>query len=109
MLDSMIGAPTPTRAEASDVATAIYDGADAVMLSAESATGLYPREAVEMMDRIIRRTEQHKLYRSLVAASQPDIEHTPPHAVAALAADLAEAIDPPPLAPSTSTATTPAP
>ena len=58
MLDSMVAAPTPTRAEASDVATAIYDGADAVMLSAESATGQYPREAVEMMDRIIRSTEQ---------------------------------------------------
>merc|ERR1711965_783312 len=58
MLDSMVAAPTPTRAEASDVATAIYDGADAVMLSAESAAGQYPVEAVEMMDRIIRRTEQ---------------------------------------------------
>ena len=45
------------------MATAIYDGVDAVMLSAESATGLYPREAVEMMSRIIQSTEQHKLYR----------------------------------------------
>ncbi len=92
MLDSMVAAPTPTRAEASDVATAIYDGADAVMLSAESATGQYPREAVEMMDRIIRSTEQHKMYRSIIEATQPDEEQTLPHAVAAAAADLASAI-----------------
>ena len=92
MLDSMVGAPTPTRAEASDVATAIYDGADAVMLSAESASGAYPVEAVEMMDRIIRSTEHHKLYRSIIDASAPDEEHTAPHAVAAAAAGLAQVI-----------------
>src|SRR5215475_10360160 len=93
MLDSMVGAPTPTRAEASDVATAIYDGADAVMLSAESASGQYPRETVEMMDRIIKSTEQHKMYRSIIEATQPDEEKTVPHAVAAAAADLASVID----------------
>jgi pyruvate kinase len=93
MLDSMVAAPTPTRAEASDVATAIYDGADAVMLSAESATGRYPRQAVEMMDRIIRSTEQHKMYRSIIEATQPDEEKTPSHAVAAAAADVASAIN----------------
>jgi pyruvate kinase len=92
MLDSMVAAPTPTRAEASDVATAIYDGADAVMLSAESATGQYPLEAVEMMDRIIHSTEQHEMYRSIIEATQPDVETTPPHAVAAAAADLASVI-----------------
>src|SRR4051812_25924899 len=92
MLDSMIGAPTPTRAEASDVATAIYDGADGVMLSAESASGQYPREAVAMMDRIICSTERHKLYHSLIAAGSQVDEDSAPHAVAAAAAGLAESI-----------------
>jgi pyruvate kinase len=93
MLDSMVAAPTPTRAEASDVATAIYDGADAVMLSAESASGQYPREAVAMMDRIICSTERHKLYHSVIAAGGADVEEdSAPHAVAAAAAGLAEAI-----------------
>ena len=77
MLDSMIAAPTPTRAEASDVAAAIYDGVDAVMLSAESATGLYPREAVEMMSRIIQSTEQHKLYRSIQKPSTAKVRNLP--------------------------------
>ncbi|AWN35861.1 pyruvate kinase [Methylobacterium radiodurans] len=92
MLDSMVNAPAPTRAEASDVATAIYDGADAVMLSAESATGRYPVEAVSMMDRIIRSVEGHKLYHSIIAALEPGEEETPPHAVATATATLAEAI-----------------
>jgi pyruvate kinase len=92
MLDSMVAAPTPTRAEASDVATAIYDGADAVMLSAESATGQYPCEAVAMMSRIIESTERHRMYHSIINASQPGEEETAPHAVAAAAADLAAVI-----------------
>lgn len=92
MLDSMVNAPTPTRAEASDVATAVYDGADAVMLSAETAAGSYPVEAVTMMDRIIARTEQHEIYRSIITALEPEVEPTTPHAVAAAAADLANAI-----------------
>ncbi|WP_298261102.1 pyruvate kinase [Bradyrhizobium sp.] len=92
MLDSMVAAPTPTRAEASDVATAVYDGADAVMLSAESATGSYPCETVEMMDRIITSTEQHKMYRSLIEATEPGEEQTAPHAVATAAGDLATVI-----------------
>jgi pyruvate kinase len=72
MLESMVSAPVPTRAEASDVATAIYDGADAVMLSAESASGKFPVEAVAMMDRIIARTEADPHYRATIDAS-----HTP--------------------------------
>ncbi|KAB7781900.1 pyruvate kinase [Methylorubrum populi] len=92
MLDSMVGAPAPTRAEASDVATAIYDGADAVMLSAESATGLYPAAAVAMMERIIQSVEGHRLYRSIVSASELGEEETPPHAVATATAELAEAV-----------------
>jgi len=72
MLESMIAAPVPTRAEASDVATAIYDGADAVMLSAESASGKYPREAVAMMDRIITQTEADPYFRTVMEASQDE-------------------------------------
>ena len=71
MLDSMVAAPVPTRAEASDVATAIYDGADAVMLSAESASGKYPVQAVNMMANIIARTESDPYYREAIDASQP--------------------------------------
>jgi pyruvate kinase len=73
MLESMVGAPVPTRAEASDVATAIYDGVDAVMLSAESASGRFPVESVAMMDRIIAQTEADPHYRDAIESS-----HTPP-------------------------------
>lgn len=69
MLESMIESPVPTRAEASDVATAIYDGADAVMLSAESAAGKHPIAAVEMMNRIIAGVEADPLHRQLLDAS----------------------------------------
>lgn len=92
MLDSMMEAPTPTRAEASDIATAIYDGADAVMLSGETAAGDYPLESVTIMDRIIRRTEQHMDYRSIITALEPVVEPTVQHAVSAAAADVAATV-----------------
>ncbi|MBU6235198.1 MAG: pyruvate kinase [Alphaproteobacteria bacterium] len=71
MLESMISSATPTRAEASDVATAIYDGTDAIMLSAETASGQYPIEAVTMMDRIAQSVESDPYYRPIMDAEHP--------------------------------------
>lgn len=85
MLDSMVHMATPTRAEASDVATAVYDGVDAVMLSAESASGDYPIEAVSMMDRIIQRTEKDPLYQKMLDDSYTSPSPTVNDAVTAAA------------------------
>ena len=80
----MISAPTPTRAEASDVATAIYHGADAVMLSAESASGQFPLEAVTMMDRIIAAAEgDRSYYRPMIDAARPEPGANIPDAICA--------------------------
>jgi pyruvate kinase len=92
MLDSMIKSPAPTRAEASDVATAVYDGADAMMLSAETAAGAYPLASVQMMDRIIKRIERDPLYRSIMDPQHNAPEPTTADAIAAAARQVANTI-----------------
>src|SRR5712692_7580608 len=92
MLESMVSAPTPTRAEASDVATAVYEGADAVMLSAETAVGQYPIEAVAMMDRIARRVQEDPLYFQTLDAGRMPPEHTNHDAISAAACQVAATI-----------------
>jgi pyruvate kinase len=93
MLESMVSAPVPTRAEASDVATAIYDGADAVMLSAESASGQYPVASVAMMDRIIAQTEADPHYRDAIDASHTQPAANTPDAIGWAARSVAGLLD----------------
>ncbi|OSM01808.1 putative pyruvate kinase [Magnetofaba australis IT-1] len=91
MLESMIDAPVPTRAEASDVANAIYDGTDAVMLSAESAVGKYPYETVRMMSKIIETTENDPSHYGMIRAHHIEFNATDGDAISAAAADVARA------------------
>ncbi|MCK5284155.1 MAG: pyruvate kinase [Alphaproteobacteria bacterium] len=81
MLESMIENSRPTRAEASDVATAVYDGADGIMLSAETAIGDYPIKAVTIMDRICRRTEEDDIYEQMMDNVRPEAAFDPSDAI----------------------------
>jgi pyruvate kinase len=92
MLESMIVSPSPTRAEVSDVANAIYDGADAVMLSAESAAGAWPEEAVSMMDRIAVAVENDPGYKARLHFTETLPDPTTADALSEAARDIADTI-----------------
>lgn len=93
MLESMISAAVPTRAEVSDVATAVFEGADAVMLSAESAAGDYPVEAVSMMNSIAEKVEQEESYDGIIHAQRFEPESTGADAISAAARQIAETLE----------------
>ena len=92
MLESMIVEPVPTRAEVSDVATAVYEGADAIMLSAESATGAWPDKAVATMDRIAQAVERDPLYRGIITAQRYEPQPTSADAISSAARSISETL-----------------
>ena len=93
MLESMVSSPMPTRAEVNDVATAIYDGADAIMLSAESAAGSHPVAAVSMMVAVADEVERDSLYRKTIEAAQVNQTAGPRSPLTVAAREIAEAGD----------------
>ncbi len=106
MLESMITAPVPTRAEVSDVSIAVFEGADAIMLSAESAAGAYPVEAVAMMNRIAQRVETDPLYSGIINAQRTEPEATGADAISAAARQIAETLNAAAIVTYTATGTT---
>lgn len=93
MLESMVSAPVPTRAEVSDVATAVLEGADAIMLSAESASGRYPVETVCTMDRIAQKIERDTNYAGMINAGHSKPEATGADAISLAVRQIAETLD----------------
>ncbi len=92
MLDSMVNSPSPTRAEASDVATAVFDAADSLMLSAETASGKFPVQSVQIMDRIIRGVENDNSYRQILESKKIKLEETTSDAISSAASQVVKTV-----------------